>query len=314
MKYKVFIDGSVGTTGLRIYERLGNRNDIEIVSIDEIDRKDPLKRAEKINNADISFLCLPDKAVHEVIKYVDESAKVIDTSTAHRINSSWVYGMPELNSNQRDKIKNSNKVSVPGCHATGFISLVAPLIQNNIADANYPFSAHSITGYSGGGKQTIALYDENKNNAEYLSPRQYALGQTHKHLPEMKTHCALNYNPVFNPIISNFYNGMVVTVPIVTRLLTNPNTSAEQIAQMYKEHYKNQNLVTVYNATEMPENGFLPANKLANKDNLEIFTFGTSEHIVVCARFDNLGKGASGTAIQCMNIMLGLDETTGLNF
>ena len=313
MKHKVFIDGSVGTTGLRIHERLGTRADIEMITIDEQDRKDVLKRAEKINSADVAFLCLPDNAVLEVMQYVNGSVKIIDTSTAHRTNESWVYGMPELHAGkQYNNIEKANRIAVPGCHATGFISLVAPIMESQMADKDYPFTVHSITGYSGGGKQMISDYEQNPNSDLFISPKQYALGQTHKHLPEMKKICGLNYHPVFNPILSSFYSGMVVTVPLVTRLLKDPKTTPEQVAKMYQAYYKNQPMVLVHGAQEMPENGGLSANALSGKDALEIFVFGTQEHIVVASRFDNLGKGASGTAIQCMNIMLGLGQTTGL--
>ncbi|MDD3428376.1 MAG: N-acetyl-gamma-glutamyl-phosphate reductase [Oscillospiraceae bacterium] len=312
MAYKVFIDGSAGTTGLRIYQRLGAREDIELLSINENQRKDIKERTEKINSADVAFLCLPDAAAKEIVTGINSAVKVLDTSTAHRTAQGWVYGLPELYSGaQRQKIKAANRVAVPGCHATGFIALAAPLVALGIAPADYPFTAHSVTGYSGGGKSMIADYEQH-TDAIHASPRQYALGQTHKHLPEMQKISNLSYAPVFNPIVSNFYSGMVVTVPLYMRLLAQTDSTPQSVAAQLAQYYANQPMITVHMGTQMPESGFLETNTLAGSDKLEIFVFGTKEQIVLASRFDNLGKGSSGAALQCMNLMLGLPETTGL--
>ena len=311
MKAKIFIDGSAGTTGLKIYERFRSRSDLELIEIPEALRKDPKARAERICAADISFLCLPDEASREICSYLPDGVRVLDTSTAHRTDTRWVYGLPELSRANRDAIAAADRVAVPGCHATGFITLVAPLVALGIATPDYPFTAHSITGYSGGGKKMIAAYEAADRPDSYNSPRQYALGQQHKHLPEMQKIAGLAYPPVFNPIVADFFCGMVVTVPLHTRLLAKQVTP-QDMAEQLSEYYAGQRFIRVHDAGEAPEDGTLPANTLAGSNDLEIFVFGTAEQIVLASRFDNLGKGASGAAVQCMNIMLGLPEDTGL--
>lgn len=312
---KVFIDGSAGTTGLRIYERLGQRKDISLLTIDEADRKNTEKRAEAINSADIAFLCLPDAAAKEIVPLVDSSVKLLDTSTAHRTEDGWVYGFPELHfAHQRKAVAKANRVAVPGCHASGFIALCAPLIDMRIASADYPFFAHSVTGYSGGGKNMIADYAQNGADAEHISPRQYALGQSHKHLPEMQKICGLNHKPAFNPIVSGYYSGMTVTVPLSVRLLNDTSATVSSVAEALAEYYKDEKLIKVHKGGDVPENGFMCANAMSGSDAMEIFVTGSNENIMLISRFDNLGKGASGAAVQCMNIMLGADETEGLEF
>ena len=308
---KVFIDGSAGTTGLKIFERFQSRPDLELLTISEADRKNLDARIARICEADISFLCLPDDASREICEKLPRGVRLLDTSTAHRTRPDWVYGLPELSPATRAAIADADRVAVPGCHATGFITLVAPLVSMGIAAPDYPFTAHSITGYSGGGKKMIAAYEVPDRPGTYDSPRQYALGQRHKHLPEMQKIAGLAYPPIFNPIVADFFSGMVVTVPLHTRLLAKKMTPAE-VAEAMAGYYAGQRFIRVHPWGETPEDGTLDANSLAGTNNLEIFVFGTDEQIVLASRFDNLGKGASGAAVQCMNIMLGLPEDTGL--
>ena len=317
MTTRVFIDGQEGTTGLKIRKRFLNRNDVELLTICEADRKNPEARLELMKQADVSFLCLPDAASREIAERADSQMRILDTSTAHRTNPDWVYGLPELCKDQRERIRTAIRVAVPGCHATGFITLVKPLIALGIAGTEYPFTCHSVTGYSGGGKTMIRRYDPGKNGMEekepaLASPRQYGLGQTHKHLPEMTALTGIAYPPVFNPVVADYYCGMLVTVPIQTRMLKkkmNPETLRKEL----QDYYKGQKLIRVRESGEHPEDGFLAGNALAEKDHLEIFVLGHEEQISLAARYDNLGKGASGAAIQCMNIMLDLPEETGLS-
>lgn len=316
MKTKIFIDGKEGTTGLKIFDRFKNRNDLEIMLIDEDKRKDKNERAKFINESDITFLCLPDKAAIESVSLIDKNndhTKIIDASTAHRTNPDWAYGFPELSLEHREKIKNSSRIAVPGCYASGFISLVYPLITAGILPRDYPVTCHAVSGYSGAGKKMIAVYEGDEMPYEYNSPRQYALTQNHKHLPEMQKICGLDYPPVFNPIVDDYYAGMVVTVPIITRLL-NGNYTAFDIHKALSEHYKNEHFVKVMEpgGTETLPDGFLAANTLEGTNNMQIFVCGNDERVLLCSRLDNLGKGASGAAVQCMNIVLGIDEVTGL--
>jgi N-acetyl-gamma-glutamyl-phosphate reductase len=311
MSFKVFIDGQEGTTGLRIVDRLSNRKDIEILKIEGENRKNIEARSEKIKQADISFLCLPDAASMEIVSAVPETARILDASTAHRTNPQWVYGLPELCSEQKSKIKNSNRVAVPGCHATGFIVLTKPMIVSDLCAADYPFFCDSITGYSGGGKIMIAEYDDKHRAEELSSPRHYGLTQQHKHLKEMKAMTEIAFDPIFLPTVSDFYNGMLVTIPIHTRLLQT-KTTAEQIHEIFKEYYKDSKFIEVMDFGFEIKNGLVASNSLADKDNLQIFIYGNDERVLLTARYDNLGKGASGAAIQCMNIMLGLPEDEGL--
>ena len=316
MKTKIFIDGKEGTTGLKIYERFKNRDDLEIMLIDEDKRKDKNERAKFINNSDITFLCLPDAAAIESVSLIDKDnshTKIIDASTAHRTNPDWAYGFPELSPEHREKIKNSNRIAVPGCYASGFISLVYPLIRAGILPKDYPVTCHAVSGYSGAGKKMIAVYEGDDKPSEYNSPRQYALMQNHKHLPEMQKICGLDYPPVFNPIVDDYYAGMVVTVPIITRLLKG-NYTALDIHMALCDHYKNEHFVKVmeFGGESTLPDGFLAANTLEGTNNMQIFVCGNDERVLLCSRLDNLGKGASGAAVQCMNIVLGIDEKTGL--
>lgn len=309
--YQVFIDGSAGTTGLKLAQRLQSREEIQILRLPEEQRKVLDARVAMIEQADISFLCLPDAASRELCERLPEHARVLDTSTAHRTEPGWVYGLPELSLARRQEIMSANRVAVPGCHATGFLTLAAPLVSLEIAPADYPFTAHSVTGYSGGGKQMIAQYEADDRPDSYQSPRQYALGQQHKHLPEMQKIAGLAYPPVFNPIVADFFCGMVVTVPLHVRLLQQRISPAE-VAEAMQAYYAGQQFIKVHSYGEAPEDGTLAANALAGTNELEIFVFGTEEQIVLASRFDNLGKGASGAAVQCMNLMLGLPEDSGL--
>ena len=303
---KVFIDGSAGTTGLRIRERLAARPELELIVLPEEIRKDPAARADALNSADVSFLCLPDAAAVEAVSLVtNPEAVIIDTSTAHRVAEGWIYGFPELKG-LRAKIAASKRIANPGCHATGFIALAAPLVDAGIISPDARLSCFSLTGYSGGGKKMIAEYEGEGRPALYAAPRQYGLSQAHKHLPEMAAVCALAHPPVFCPIVAPYYAGMEVTVP-----LTPAETSASpaEILQAYREYYRD-GLVRVSDAAD--ENGFLSASAFAGRDDLEIAVFGNEERILLVSRFDNLGKGASGAAIQNMNVVLGLDEAEGL--
>ena len=303
---RVFIDGSAGTTGLRIRERLSARNDLELIILPEENRKDPDARAEALNSAAVSFLCLPDAAAAEAVSFVSNpDAVIIDTSTAHRVADGWVYGMPELDG-QREKLKSAKRIANTGCHAAGFISLVAPLVSAGLIKKDSRLSCFSLTGYSGGGKKMIAEYESPEMDPLYQAPRQYGLGQAHKHLPEMVKYTGLDHAPVFCPIVAPYYAGMEVTVP-----LTPAETSAtvDEIRETYRAYYRD-GLIRFANAPD--ENGFLSAGAFAGRDDLEVSVFGNRERILLVSRFDNLGKGASGAAIQNMNIALGLNETTGL--
>ena len=308
---KVFIDGSAGTTGLKIFERFQNRADLELLTIPEADRKNLDARIAKVCEADISFLCLPDAASREICEQLPQTVRLLDTSTAHRTLPDWVYGLPELSKERRAAVAAANRVAVPGCHASGFITLAAPLVSMGIAAPDYPFTAHSVTGYSGGGKSMIAAYEAEDRPNTYDSPRQYALGQKHKHLPEIQKIAGLAYPPVFNPIVADYFSGMVVTVPLHTRLLQKPMTP-EDVTKAFADYYGSQRFIHVMPYGQLPEDGTMDANSLAGTNDLEIYIVGTAEQIVLISRFDNLGKGASGAAVQCMNLMLGLPEDTGL--
>ncbi len=314
MKTKIFIDGKEGTTGLQIFERLPKRSDLEILLIDEDKRKDKNERKKLINAADIVFLCLPDAAAVEAVSLVENpEVRVIDASTAHRTDSAWDYGFPELSARHRENIAGSKRVANPGCYASGFISLVYPLVQAGVLPEDYPLTAHAVAGYSGGGKKMIAAIESENKTEEMCSPRQYALTQCHKHLPEMQTVCGLKYTPMFNPIVDDYYAGMVVSVPLISRALTKKYTAAD-IREILAAHYDGQRFVKVMElggGDSLPD-GFLAANTLAGTNDMQLFVFGNDERILLCSRLDNLGKGASGAAVQNMNIMLGLDEGTGL--
>ncbi|WP_028510555.1 N-acetyl-gamma-glutamyl-phosphate reductase [Ruminococcus sp. NK3A76] len=314
MKTKIFIDGKEGTTGLQIFERFEKRNDLDILLIDDDKRKDVTERARLINESDITFLCLPDAAAIEAVSLVtNDKVRIIDASTAHRTNPAWDYGFPELSAKHREAIANSKRVANPGCYASGFISLVYPLVQAGILGEEYPLTAHAVSGYSGGGKKMIAAIEGADKTKEMASPRQYALTQAHKHLPEMQTVCGLKYKPMFNPIVDDYYAGMVVSVPLVTRALAKKVTPGD-VHEILSAHYEGQRFVKVMElgGKETLPDGFLAANTLEGTNNMQLFVFGNDEQILVASRLDNLGKGASGAAVQNMNIMLGIDEGTGL--
>lgn len=301
---KVFIDGSAGTTGLRIVERLSERSDIELITLPEALRKDEKARREALNGADIAFLCLPDAAAVEAVGMVENPhTVVIDTSTAHRVDPSFTYGFAEIGS-QREKIAASHRIANPGCHASGFIATVAPLVEHKLLKSDAFLTCFSLTGYSGGGKKMIAEYETEKTPL-LNAPRQYGLSGAHKHLPEMKKMCGLSVTPTFCPVVSDYYAGMEVTVSVSPH----DAASAKEIKACYAEYYRNG---LVHFAENPSENGFLSASALAGRDDMELAVFGNDENILLIARFDNLGKGASGAAIQNMNIALGLDEKTGL--
>ena len=304
--FNVFIDGREGTTGLQIFDRLSGRKDISLITLPEEKRKDAAARSECLNSADISFLCLPDAAAKEAAAMIkNPAARVIDASTAHRTAEGWVYGLPELSKERRRQIAAAARVANPGCHATGFITLVAPLVSGGILPADYPVVAHSVTGYSGGGKKMIAEYEAEGRDVSLDSPQQYALTLSHKHLPEMQQQCGLSHRPIFQPIVADFYCGMCVSVPLYRRLLAK-KYGADDIRAYFAEYYASQNFVKVASEEDVP--AYLPANELAGTNYLKIYVSGNDEMILLCSVFDNLGKGASGAAVQNMNIMLGLDE------
>ena len=313
MSVKIFIDGSEGTTGLRIYERFEGRTDIELMKIDPELRKDPAERSKMINSSDITFLCLPDAASIESVSLVtNPDVKIIDTSTAHRTNPDWAYGYPELKG-YREKIVQSNRIAVPGCYATGFITIAKPMVDMGIMPADYPVSAFAVSGYSGAGKKTIAVYEGDEKPDEFNSPREYALTQQHKHLKEMTKISGLATEPLFSPIIADYYSGMFVSLPFYTRLL-NGNADVAKIHDMFTKYYEGEKFVKVMPlGAEADTNGFIGANNCSGWDGIQIFVTGNDDRVVVTTRFDNLGKGASGAAVQCLNILLGCDEAKGLN-
>ena len=314
MSVKVFIDGKEGTTGLKIYERFAGRSDIEILQIDDEKRKDPAEKAKMINASDFTFLCLPDAAsIESVALCTNPKTRIIDASTAHRTNPDWAYGFPELDKSFREKIISSNRVAVPGCYASGFVAIAYPLVKAGILPRDYPVVVHAVSGYSGAGKKAIAQYEAADRDKSLDSPRLYALTQSHKHLPEMKKIPGLDFEPVFNPYVCDYFQGMTVTVGLHSRLLSK-KVSAKDIWQMFASHYDGCNFVKV--AGFMGEGTlteqFIPANTLAGTNEMQVFVYGNDERIDITTRFDNLGKGASGAAVQCLNIMMGIDETTGL--
>ena len=304
---KVFIDGSAGTTGLRIVDRLQQRNDLELLILPEDLRKDPDARKDALASADIAFLCLPDDAAKESAALAAGSkVKIIDTSTAHRVDPNWVYGMPEL-SGLRQKITDSSRIANPGCHASGFVALVAPLVQAGILSGDAQLSCFSLTGYSGGGKKMIAQYESTDRDPLLGAPRQYALTQSHKHLKEMAQLCGLENAPVFCPVVADFYSGMEVTVPLFANQLKG---NLEDIKALYRSYYS-QGLIHFDEAAD--PDSMLSALAYSGRDDMGVSVFGNEDRIILTARFDNLGKGASGAAIQNMNILLGLPESTGLS-
>ena len=303
---KVFIDGSAGTTGLRIYDRLSVRDDISLIKLPEELRKDDNARADAINSADIVFLCLPDDAARQAVGFVKNGkTAIIDTSTAHRTNSDWVYGFPEL-TRKREQIINSKRIANPGCHASGFIALVKPLVEAGVLEADRALSCFSLTGYSGGGKKMIADYESDDKSKLLKAPRQYGITQQHKHLKEMQVISGIEMAPAFCPIVADFYSGMEVTVTLFKQ---DVKASIDDIKSIYKNYYTGK-LVHFDDAAD--EGGFLSAAALSGKDDMQLCVFGNEDRIILVARYDNLGKGASGAAIQNMNILMGVDETTGL--
>lgn len=301
----VFIDGSAGTTGLRIYERLEVRNDIKLIRLPEEVRKDTEARREAINSADIVYLCLPDAAAIEAVSLADNpNTVIIDTSTAHRTNPDWTYGFAELG--YREQIRASKRIANPGCHASGFIALIQPLVKEGLLSEDAYLTCFSLTGYSGGGKKMIAEYEDENVSPLLLAPRQYGLTQQHKHLTEMAAICSLSNLPAFSPIVSNFYSGMEVSVPLFKKDIKG---TIGNIKEVYENTYKNG--LVHFNA-EADEGGFLSAAAFSGRDDMEVTVTGNEERILLTARFDNLGKGASGAAIQNMNIVMGVKEDTGL--
>ena len=314
MKAKVFIDGSEGTTGLRIFERIGARDDVELLTIDPALRKDTDERRRLINASDVTFLCLPDAAAREAVALVEnDHTRIIDASTAHRTAEGWAYGFPELSPAMREAIVTGKRVANPGCHATGFISIVRPLVDAGVLSPDAALTCFSLTGYSGGGKKMIAQYESQERDAALDSPRLYGLTHQHKHLPEMQKVCGLQKAPLFTPIVADYYAGMLVSVPLSADQLAGGTTLA-RLHECYQDAYAGQKMIRVLPASVQADvGGFLAANGCAGWDGLEIAVVGNDERMMVCARFDNLGKGASGAAVQSMNIMLGCDEAKGLN-
>ena len=314
MKTKVFIDGSEGTTGLRIHERFSERDDVELLTISPELRKDPEERKRLINASDITFLCLPDAVAIESASLVEnENVVVIDTSTAHRTEPGWAYGFPELSDEHRQNIKTGKRIAVPGCYASGFIGLAYPLVKGGIMPADYPVSVFAVSGYSGGGKKLIANYEEEGREAKYDSARMYGWGQNHKHLKEMKKITGLDREPIFCPMTTNYYSGMIVQLPLYSEFLAEKKTP-EEIRDYLADYYKGERFIKVMPfGADVEAGGVLYSDASSGWDGMEIFVTGNEERIVVASRFDNLGKGASGAAIQCMNIVLGCDEAKGLN-
>ena len=314
MKTKIFIDGSEGTTGLRIYERFEGRDDVELLKISSELRKDVNERKRLINESDITFLCLPDAAARESVSLVEnDHVRIIDTSTAHRTEEGWAYGFAELSGAHRDAIRDGKRIAVPGCYATGFISLVYPMITKGILPADYPVSAFGLSGYSGAGKKVIAAYEAEERPADFDAPREYALTQQHKHLKEMKKITGLTKEPLFSPIICDYYSGMVMSVPLYTEML-NGNQTVETVHKMFTDFYEGEKFIKVMPLdAEAGEGNMLAGNACSGWDGLRIFVTGNEERIVISSQFDKLGKGASGAAIQCLNVMLGCEEDKGLN-
>lgn len=308
---KIYIDGKEGTTGLQIYERLGGRTDIQLLLIDEDKRKDTQERRKFLNEADLVFLCLPDAAAVEAVALIENNhTRVIDASTAHRTAPGWVYGFPEVLPGQRDKIRAAARVANPGCHATGFLACVAPLVHLGVVPQDYPMTCFSLTGYSGGGKQMIAEFQDPDRSPQLDAPSPYALGMGHKHLGEMQAVAGLAQPPAFTPVLGDFYKGMATTIQLHSHLLKG-RPDARTVCGLLGDHYKGQTLVTVRPFDTAPAR--LSANAMAGLDALELVVTGNGTHVLVTARFDNLGKGASGAAVQNMNLMLGMEETAGLS-
>lgn len=320
MKYKIFIDGKEGTTGLKIFERFEGRDDLEILLIDEDKRKDVNERKRLINESDYTFLCLPDAAAIEAVSLCENpNTIIIDASTAHRTNPDWAYGFPELSSEHRKKVETSHRIAVPGCYASGFNAIVYPLVKSGILPSDYPVVCHAVSGYSGAGKKAIAQYEDEERDFQLESPRLYALTQEHKHLPEMQKVSGLSFKPAFSPYICDYFSGMSVSIPLHIRMLNSSKgkigrADCQEICDMFKNHYANSIFVQVadFMGQDILTEPFIPANTLSGTNNMQIFICGNEERVTITSRFDNLGKGASGAAVQCMNISMGVDETLGL--
>lgn len=307
---KIFIDGKAGTTGLRIFNRLSERDDIEIITLSDEERKDITARKNALNSCDIAFLCLPDDAARESVSLIENSdVVVLDTSTAHRTAEGWTYGFAELDENQAEKIANSKRIAVPGCYASGFIALVAPLVKAGLVTADTAFSCFSLTGYSGGGKKMIAEYEDENRPALYDAPRQYGLTQQHKHLKEMRHVTGIEKEPVFCPVVAPFYSGMEVTVPLF-RAMVNSENPIDDIKAVYAKAYQGP---IVNFKDEVGEGGFLSAGAYTGLDIMEVSVSGNNDRMILTARYDNLGKGASGAAIQCMNLVMGEKQEKNLS-
>lgn len=315
MTTKVFIDGKDGTTGLRIYERLASRTDLTVISLPDETRKDPEARRACLHEADIAILCLPDAAARESVQLAEGAkVRILDTSTAHRVSPGWAYGFPELSAAHRANIADGARVAVPGCHASGFISLVTPLVAAGLLPKDALLSCFSLTGYSGGGKKMIAQYEADGREIELDSPRQYGLTQSHKHLPEMQHVPGLDTAPVFSPIVADFYSGMEVTIPLFRSQVNCGGHPVEELRAALAAHYAGSKVIRVLDADETAAlNGFAASNTLSGNDGMELMVVGNDERFQLISRFDNLGKGSSGAALQCLNLMLGVEETLGLN-
>lgn len=315
-KTKVYIDGSEGTTGLRINERFEGREDIEILKIDSELRKDPEERKKFINASDITFLCLPDAASIEAVSLIEKDndhTVIIDASTAHRTEEGWAYGLPELGESFREKIRTGNRIAVPGCYASGFLMDVYPLIQMGFIDEEYPVCVNALSGYSGAGKKAIALYESSDKTVDLEAPRMYALAQKHKHLKEMQKIAGLKEAPLFVPVVDDYYSGMIVTFPIYVSRMKR-HVTPEALRDAVAEYFAGEQFIHVMPfGSEEETNSFFSANAFSGYDDARIYVTGNDERILVSSIFDNLGKGASGAAIQCMNLRLGLPEETGLN-
>ena len=306
---KIFIDGRAGTTGLRIYERLAERADIELLTLSDEDRKNTEKRREMLNRCDIAFLCLPDDAARESVSLISNpDVAVLDTSTAHRTEPGWTYGFPELDPAIADKVKTAKRIAVPGCHASGFIALVRPLVAAGLISPDLRLTCHSLTGYSGGGKKMIAEYEDPNRPVLFDAPRQYGITQQHKHLKEMVKISGISTSPVFCPIVADFYSGMEVTVPLFKEDLLNGATVAD-VREVYRKLYTGPIVTYAENASE---GGLLAANAFSGKDTMQVTVEGNEDRILLIARYDNLGKGASGAAVECMNMVMGADPAEGL--
>ncbi|AKO45313.1 N-acetyl-gamma-glutamyl-phosphate reductase [[Haemophilus] ducreyi] len=311
-KYKIFVDGAVGTTGLGIFERLRAAKDIELLTLADEQRKDLNARLANVAAADLTLLCLPDTASKQLVLHAPPSAKICDTSTAHRVDPAWVYGFAEL-SGQFNNIQTATRVAIPGCHATGYIALLRPLIEMHYLNADYPFTCHSLTGYSGGGKAMIAAYQAPIRDDKFKAPRMYGLTLHHKHLAEMCAFTGSSNPPIFTPIVADYYSGMLVNVPLPLSAFTQEANDVEKIYGILADYYREASLINVHYVNDLPTDGMVAANSLAGKDRLDIFVYANQTQVVLSAIFDNLGKGASGAAIQCMNIMLGRDQLADLH-